>query len=491
MLKRDKHHKKLNNKGMTLVEVIITITILVAVSGFILSAFVSSMRAAAKSRELHRATTVAQNLMEGVKLKSAEELAYQFNYPVLKDAADADVSNFSVYLPSMFQYGVDKSVGELYYAENPANPSGAKILTKVTPTTLANYEAAKVATPYDPEAVAKAASAYTLDLKTTNYDFLLDTAGTYTYYLRNLQNDGAYYNAKITLDASPYRTGGASNLNVNSEQLISVPTIDSTYDAVEVMGDTYDSSAIAELGVKYPGETITPADLERKITLTLDHNLMPSGYYRTIVTVVYEYRFRKSDLTMSDPYELKVSIPFNNTGDEDTKSLRNVYLYYYPLYKEGTNKDTICIKNPDNKDFNLYVIKQENTGISQSDLQIKENAYRMDFVVEETTESADGKSHISLFTNLNESLYSVYTSATIPPIQQATFKRKGVATFDGSMFRINDIRNMQASDRMYNVTIELFSSEKAENLTSFQAADVATWFDEDNRLITISSTISQ
>ena len=257
------------------------------------------------------------------------------------------------------------------------------------------------------------------------------------------------------------------------------------------MGDTYDSAAIAELGVKYPGETINLSNLQRKITLTLDSNLMPSGYYRTIVTVVYEYKFRKADLQMSDPYELKVSIPFNNTGDEDTKSLRNVYLYYYPLYTEGTNKDTICIQNPDNKDFNLYVIKQESTGIAQNDLQTKEQAYRMDFEVEETTESADGKSHISLFTNLNESLYSIYTTATIPPIQQVTFKRKGVSTFDGTMFRMKDIRNMHASDRMYSVTIELYSSEKAENLSSFQAEDISDWFKDDNRLISISSSISQ
>ena len=487
MLKRDKHHKKLNNKGMTLIEVIITITVLVAVSGLILSAFVSSMRASAKARDLHRATTVAQNLMEGVKLKSAEELAYQFNYPILQDSSGNNISNFSVYLPTMLRFSADKSVGELYPT---VDASGDPILAKVTPTTLANYNTLKAAVPYDAEAVAKSASAYTADLKSSDYDFLTDTDGKYIYYIRNLQNDGAYYNAKITVDASPYRTGGASNLNVNSEQLISVPTIDSTYDAVEVMGDTYDAAAIAELSVKYPGETITPANLQRKIILKVDNDLTIDNKYRTKVTVSYEYKFRKADTTMSDVYEYKISIPFNNEGDENDKSLRNVYLYYYPLYKEGTNKDTICIKNPDNKDFNLYVIKQENPTVTQLDLQAKEQAYRVDFEVEETTDNADGKSHISLYTNWNESLYAIYSTVPLPTISQVSFKRKGVAT-NQDMFRMSDIRNMQATDRMYNVIIDVYSTEKAENLASFQAEGIETWFKDDNRLISISSTISQ
>ena len=104
MLKRMKQNRQLNNKGMTLVEVIVTITILALVSGTVLSAFVSVMRMSAKSRDLHRATTVAQNVMEGINLKDAEALAYQFNYPITSNDAGASIDNFTTYPSSMFQY---------------------------------------------------------------------------------------------------------------------------------------------------------------------------------------------------------------------------------------------------------------------------------------------------------------------------------------------------------------------------------------------------
>ena len=188
MLKRNKQHKKLNNKGITLVELIISITILMLVSGTLLSAFVVSMRMSKKSRDLHRATTVAQNVMEGIKLKSAEELAYQFNYPVVKDSSGNDVSNFTIYLPNMFQFSgnMNASVGELYAITNGA---GEPVFGKTSAVTYAEYEALKVDEAANAVAIAQASSAYVSNLSTDYYDFLKDKDGIYYYYLRNLEND--------------------------------------------------------------------------------------------------------------------------------------------------------------------------------------------------------------------------------------------------------------------------------------------------------------
>ena len=97
MLKRNNQNRKLNNKGMSLVEIIVTVTILALVSGILLSSFVSVMRTSAKSRDVHRATTVAQNIMEGINLKTAQEMAYQFNYPIRKDGEGNNINNFKLY----------------------------------------------------------------------------------------------------------------------------------------------------------------------------------------------------------------------------------------------------------------------------------------------------------------------------------------------------------------------------------------------------------
>ena len=191
MLKRNRQNKKLNNKGMTLVEIIITITILTLVSAFILSAFVSSMRAATKSRDVHRATTVAQNIMEGINLKTAEELAYQFNYPVTSDGTN-NVDNFSVYPASMFQHGTNYSVGELTQWVDPIT-SAVTLELAGTHRSLSEYDALT-----DAYEIATTASAYMSDITSNSYDFLKDSDGKYIYYMRNIKNDGRYYNAKIT-----------------------------------------------------------------------------------------------------------------------------------------------------------------------------------------------------------------------------------------------------------------------------------------------------
>ncbi len=486
MLKRDKQHRKLNNKGMTLVEVILTVTILVLVSGFILSAFISSMRAANKSREVHRATTVAQNIMEGINLKTAQELAFQFSYPKILDDTGAWVDNFNVYPSTMFQYSTANSVGELMEWTDPTGVPTLEVADKEY--TLLEYKA--LTAPYD---IEKTKSAYLGDLASRNYEFLEDAEGRYIYYMRNLKNDGAYYNARITLDASPYRTGGSSGIDINSEKLISVPTIDSAYDAVEVMKENLDSEAIHELEsrAEYAGETIELGNLHRIITIDISDALMagPSGLHRTKIDVTYDYYFEKQNGTPSDPYEANKTVAFDNEGNEDVKQLRNIYLYYYPMYKEGTNTDTIIVNNPNNVDVDLFIIKQENNDLTQQQMKINEMAYRVYFNVNEPTTSVDGNSHITLHTNLNENLMSVYDS-TLSPISQVQYRRNS-GTVSQDMYRVTDIKNKQAKDRIFNVTVELFKSEKANDLANFSADVPANWFKAENHLVTMTSSISQ
>ena len=56
--------KKQNNKGFTLIELLVAITVLAIVITPLLHSFVSSHRVNAKSKQLMRATTLAQNEME-------------------------------------------------------------------------------------------------------------------------------------------------------------------------------------------------------------------------------------------------------------------------------------------------------------------------------------------------------------------------------------------------------------------------------------------
>lgn len=488
MLKRNKQNIKMNNKGMTLIEIIITITVLTMVAGFILSAFVSAMRTSARSRDIHRATTVAQNIMEGLNLKTAEELAYQFNYPVTSDGT-YDVDNFMVYPSVMFEHGTASSVGELYEWTDPVS---GDICTDITGTkiSLNDYnaltdDADKAATP----------SAYMADITSNSYEFIKDPSGKYVYYMRNIMNDGRYYNAKITVDAANYKSSGASGLTTNSDELVTVPNIDSNYDAVEVMKTTLDEEAKAFLQMQNPSETVTDNNLYRIIQLTIDNALAPGSTtnYRTTIKVDYYYYIRKSNGALTTPIQIiGTNTVYDNTGSELEKQLRNIYLYYYPLYGSTTLscKDYITVKNNDNMDVELYVIKQETQALDgrYMELETKENSYGVTFNVVETTYNAASKSHVALRTNWGSNIASIYTHSAYTP-NQTKYQRNGIATTK-DMFSTTDIKNKQAQDRIFDVRVDIYKSESM-NSTEFTAATLADWFDEDNFLMTVTSSISQ
>ena len=493
MLKRNKQKKKLNNKGMTLVELIITITVLALVSGFILSAFVSAMRTSARSRDIHRATTVAQNIMEGLNLKNAEDLAYQFNYPVVSNAT-LNIDNFKVYPSMMFEHGTQASVGELFEWTDPAS---GDVSVELVGTNISPSDYKALTDDYDKAATPSAYMADITDItdsKDISYDFIKDPSGKYIYYMRNIMNDGRYYNARIKVDASNYKSTGFSGISANSDALVSVPNMNSDFDAVEVMSNTLDSTAMTMMEDYNPGETVTDNNLYRIIQVTIDSALTPSGTdYRTIVKVDYYYYIRKADGSLTTPMQvITTNTAFDNIGEEKSKKLRNVYLYYYPLYGSTTAscKDYITIKNDDNMDIELYLIKQEKQEFDgmYMELENKENSYGMTFNVVETTYNADGKSHITLHSNLGSNLASIYTHSAYTP-NQTKYQRNGVpATKD--MFNTTDIKNKQAQDRIFDVTVDIYRSESMD-ATTFTAQSVEDWFSEDNYLMTVTSSISQ
>lgn len=491
MLKRNNQNRKLNNKGMSLVEIIVTVTILALVSGILLSSFVSVMRTSAKSRDVHRATTVAQNIMEGINLKTAQEMAYQFNYPIRKDGEGNNINNFNVYPATHFQFTTDKSVGELYEGIDPTTHAPCTYVA-TTKLPLDQYNALT-----DAEDIQKTNSAYLHDITTENYEFLKDANSKYTYYMRNIESDGMYYNAKITLDGSNYKTSGYSGITANDDLLISVPTIDSAYDAVEIMPMTKDNAGIDHLKMENPGVAIDKSNLQREIVVTIENALMagPTVQYRTVVKVEYYYRAKKAGGGYTNWVSEGTNTVFENVGNEAERQLRNIYLYYYPLYgaaNASEKKDVITVKNNNNKDVDLYIIKQEpaDETLTDAQLALKDGSYYFTFNAIETTTTADGKSHINLHTNWGENLASVYTGISYSQ-PSPVYQRNGFGPAE-SMYNITDIKNKKAFDRIFDVTVEVYKSEAATDVSAFEAStSPADWFKEENHLITVTSSISQ
>jgi prepilin-type N-terminal cleavage/methylation domain-containing protein len=71
-------HKGKNNKGLTLVELIVAVAILAIIVLPLLKAFVISAGTNAKAKEKLRTTELAQNIMEGLEAADLSNLTYQF-----------------------------------------------------------------------------------------------------------------------------------------------------------------------------------------------------------------------------------------------------------------------------------------------------------------------------------------------------------------------------------------------------------------------------
>ena len=138
-----------DNKGMTLIELLVAIAMLGVVISPFLKTFTISARQNNKARETFRGTTVAQNLMEGLEAFSLEEVCNQVN----KNTGP----NSMLYRPN--GYVEHREIGE----EKSGN-----------------------------------------GLSGNEYVFQNTPSNTYEIGIKGIEEDGKLYDAKILLDASGY-----------------------------------------------------------------------------------------------------------------------------------------------------------------------------------------------------------------------------------------------------------------------------------------------
>ena len=123
-------------------------------------------------------------------------------------------------------------------------------------------------------------------------------------------------------------------------------------------------------------------------------------------------------------------------------------------------------------------------------MRVKEDNYKVTFNVIESTDSADGNSHITLHTNLDENLYAIDSPIVLTPPTQSILRRNNTNVSE-TVFRKTDLRNKKAMDRMYDVVVEIYSSEKSDDLTTFVNTEPKDFFKSENHLFTFESSICQ
>ncbi|MBD5479169.1 MAG: prepilin-type N-terminal cleavage/methylation domain-containing protein [Lachnospiraceae bacterium] len=384
--------RKLNNRGLSLVEVMVGIVILGIVTGPLLHSFVSAMRYNQRAKERQRTTTAAQSIMEGFKAYDIEELCWQFsgdpahpfrviaNSGVVSEEALSDRSGDGVPDTSI----LPQADGTLAF--EPASDGHYAFVMQNISFESKLYDARVEVRPKAPLPDA-------------------DFNGT--------QNMAAFEDINGYLDAI-YKP------QANRDQLAYTLILNKLLDKLNEEDASDEEFLLADLDTD-------KLRVEKETTVTIASP--DAGVCVVTVTTVYKYDARHYPYEDADGNEQELGFHGNLGVDDDDDSaviyteeiynntqtaadgahLEKVYLYYYPAYRDVSgvkiSSETIILQNNSGEAKDIYLIKQVNGTLSNVWLNNYENSYS-------PTVTGTG-STINLYHNLNTNLAGGGTTASV------------------------------------------------------------------------------
>lgn len=345
-MKRRQRRRKLNNVGMSLVEVVVAIAILSITILPILYTFVQSTRYNAQARMRQQTTAAAQTVMENFKAYSVNEICEQFTnntFNVSRGSGFATTytsipgSNMEFIINGMRYQNVDYDVK----VELTAHSSSVSAIESLV------YEN-----------------------RTMEHDAVFaGYAGMDADALSKIMEDVAteWTNKEATLSPSPSASPAPSASP--SPSASPAPGGSVIHTALEV-----DSTKIFITERKLKVDISKPGNYVAKVTCEYTYHVTDHPY------VTSPGEFSIPDTT----YELDLSTYIGNTNQtifDQATELTGLTLYYYPAYDYGTvspiqiDTDSIIINNTSGTDVKCYIYKQKNLAVSDTKLSTAENLY--------------------------------------------------------------------------------------------------------------------
>lgn len=315
--KRKLNNRALNNKGMSLVEVLVAMVVLSVVSIIFLRTFSYSTMLNQKAGAKQHALTLAQSLMEGFKAYDLDSINSQF--------AATNAADFKLYsLDGSETKGGDYASG--YWLKNIAFDEErydvSIQLSEVVPT----------ATMVTKATLAKGEDAN----KYNDAIFVQDAA-----------EQNKIYDEIIA---------GLTAAGMKVSEIPTYATLDKT--KLTITG--------RELKVEITAN---------KVQVQSIYQYQVSGYeFVKDDDSLGEYNYSGSLSVSYDCYDNTNTVGYN-------AELQKVYLYYYPAYKHSyngvkeCNSDAITINNASGRSIDVYVVKQKNSVFSAPQLVVCEGDY--------------------------------------------------------------------------------------------------------------------
>ena len=376
---REKKGKKLNNKGYSMVEIIIAVVILSIVAIPLLNSFITSIRVNTRSKEMQRVTAAAESIMEGFKAYHYDDLVTQFKG-----------SNFKIYANASMEAHSCKAADT-----NPA-----------------------------------------MKVSTINNKNNATTVDTAEFYMKGLDYQGQKYDAKITIapyvDAANYKHNGTKEYNAfermnGYKDGVYTQTLESITNSYYSL-KTQIASKLNEVdkiygyigadptrGYNADSLDINKIEVFRETTVTIEDKKVKVDIKYYAKTKNYPYydasgNIQLLNFTTPDLPSSEVVYDTSAIADAGAK-LDNLFLFIYPVYKSTDSgymfeSDKYDISYTGSRDVNVFFVKQFNSTIPLSKLVTCENLFPITGSV----------SHVNFYHNIDENLgnESMHTGKTAP-----------------------------------------------------------------------------
>ena len=479
--------RKLNkDAGFSLVELLIAVVILAIIVIPLMNLFVSSNRINIKSRKTLRATTVAQDIMEGLKAYNIKEIKEQFADPA---------NGFYVIDSTLIKGGVAEETSlEVDPSGNPASGFYVFSMKDVT-------------------------------MQGSKFDAKIEVDGR-GYMEGTLTHDNKFNDAALADARSIDKENGTfvESEKIRQAVLKSVFKDGDMKDAIEAklraagLSDTEIDAQIDAVCFKNAASFFDKVSRTITIDLSVSAEVDEDGNHKVDmeVTQIYDFTYDLggANVEVHTSGDMGSGVMVNAmpcgkiarmidaaTGDEKI----NVNLFYYPLY--GSSFDKIIINNGSGADINLLIAKQRHevidsvTGLPDSSdpeyltdpqLMAAEQAYHVDVEIKDGHGAFLSADDFILKTNLGLNLvgekYLAGASINLPAQLTVNGTHMDLSGSSGmNIFTLDGVRSPMGKDPAPGEATELIYDVR---VGIYEEGAAASGFPEDMRKVVIGGSMT-
>ncbi len=487
---------KKDNRGFTLVELLIAVVVIAIVMTPLYSNFRQSTYLNSKAKAAMDATNMASNIMEGLSAYSAEEIILGFYSVDPRSISDNTLPKLGI-VPNEVE--ITGSYGDVLAAgDNRTKSFNSSLLP--TDGSTCDYSSALYAEPLNPSTTITSPSVENLKVKKSSSD-------KYYFYIEGAKQARGTYDVLVEMDASKdSKYSGDENRNgiidngeverYNDYESAQLTSVNPLFDGVYTEGASQRANAAATFishsrTWNQHSYAFKPSDLSSSLKRTLTINITKDAQGYVHITGREEYSIdnvnggsRVGDFTIQEGLQYyfdmttctmsEVTIFDGSVYKQDP---RNIYVYYEGNYESTRDhcRDNFIVVNAADVDVNFHIMRLKT---SETTAALEANYQSSLAVIDDHIDGFQTRIFSNLRDDLTKSNADNKTNRENMDRCAVTINGAGKGTKDSDYNTVisdNGGVEKEVFDRLYKVTMYVYKEGAAA--AGFPADQLITKFD--------------